>query len=469
MSKQTDDRRLAFSLGRVAFLTVCGGALFGYSTASIAGWLEAIGSEFGLGTSGKEAVTVSLVFCCFLGAIAAGPLARACGRRIALLTAFLLAAGGYAITLTHPDLGWLLGARILIGLSVGLSSMVAPMYAAEATPARHRGSVVSLFQLAVTIGILCAYAVPLWMEDPGKWATGIGLGGIIALLGLGALFLVPESPAWLGTVGRMEQAEIAAAALGVDYLPSSSNAADGAAQPWGSTAQTLRRGSTTAVLALCCGLFILQNLSGIDGILYYAPAIFVELGFSPGTAALGATFGLGLINLLATIIAIAVVDRLGRRPLAVFGSLVMVVGLMGVVLAHSVSLPILGLISLCVYISAFAISLGPLPYVLMSELMPTAIRESGIAVASATSWLFNALVAFVFLSSVSAIGLDGVFLVFAAVCALAFVISVIWLPETKARNLETIETNVLSGVPLRHVGGDLGPPDLGAPIQRSRQ
>ncbi|WP_084649901.1 sugar porter family MFS transporter [Stappia stellulata] len=448
--------RLYLALGRVAFLTVCAGLLFGYSTASIAGWLDEIGLVFDLSTSGKENVTVTLVIFCFFGAIAAGPLARAYGRRAVLLLAFVLAAAGYGFTLSEPDLLGFLIARILIGLSVGLSSMAGPMYAGEATPARHRGSVVSLFQLAVTTGILLAYAVPLWMDDPQKWAPGIGVGGVIAVAGLVSLALVPESPVWLNAVGRTRQAISAAVSLGFTHRPWTARKPATAAAPQPPLGQILRRGTTPAVLALCCGLFILQNLSGIDGILYYAPSIFVGLGFSPGTAALGATFGLGLINLLATLVAIAMVDRLGRRPLAIVGSLVMVLGLLGVVAAQSLSLPVLGLISLCVYIGAFAISLGPLPYVMMSELVPSAIRETGIAVASATSWLFNALVAFVFLSGVSTIGLAGVFLVFAGICVLALVVSLIWLPETRARHLDDIEDNVLSGVALRHVGDTPG-------------
>jgi len=445
------------ALYRVAGLNTCAGLLFGYSTASIAGWLDEIGREFALDTAGKETATVALVICCFFGAIAAGPLARARGRRAALFVAFALAAAGYALTLTHPDHGLFLFARALIGLAVGLSSMAAPMYAGEATPAAYRGRVVSLFQLAVTMGILIAYTVPLWMEDPQKWALGIGLGGIIPLAGVLALWSVPESPVWLGSKGRVKEAGIAAGTLGL--APTSWQVeATGGRPSLAAIGQVLRQGSTLAVLGLCCALFILQNLSGIDGILYYAPTIFTELGFSAGTAALGATFGLGLINLVATIVGIRLIDSLGRRPLAIVGSLVMVAGLLGVVVAHLTAIPVLGLVALCLYIGAFAISLGPLPYVMMSELVPSSIRESGIALASATSWLFNALVAFVFLSGVSAFGLTGVFLFFAAICIVALALSLAWLPETRGASLNEIETKVLAGSPLRRIAA--GPPDI---------
>ena len=211
-------------------------------------------------------------------------------------------------------------------------------------------------------------------------------------------------------------------------------------------------GTTPAILVLCCGMFILQNLSGIDGILYYAPTIFTELGFEPGVAALTATFGLGLINVVATIIAIATIDKIGRRPLAIVGGCAMVVGLAGVVAAQMMAMPTLGLVGLCIYIAAFAISLGPLPYILMAELVPSSMREMGVASASATSWLFNALVALFFLSGVSYFGLDGVFIFFGCICFIMLVITVIWLPETKGTSLDEIEENVLAGVPLRHVG-----------------
>jgi SP family galactose:H+ symporter-like MFS transporter len=327
------------------------------------------------------------------------------------------------------------------------------MYAGEATPARHRGSVVSLFQLAVTLGILAAYTVPLVIDDPARWAPAIGGGGLIAIAGVLALASIPESPVWLDAVGRPEQAAAAATALGFRHQPQMDSADEGDA-PVGldTLRQLLRNGTVVAVLALCCGLFILQNLSGIDGILYYAPTIFIELGFTPGLAALGATFGLGLINVVATIIAIATIDRLGRRPLAIVGAFVMVLGLSGVVIAQTSDMPMLGLVGLCVYIAAFAISLGPLPYVLMSELVPSTIRETGIAAASATSWLFNALVALFFLSGVSFFGLSGVFFFFAAVCVVAFFVAMVWLPETKGRNLDAIEDNVNAGMPLRRVG-----------------
>lgn len=426
------------------------GLLFGYSTAAIAGALQEIEATLDLDILGQQVLVASVPAACFLGAIAAGPSSAKLGRRPMLLIAFLLAAVGNVIALSAPGYDLLVAARMLVGIAVGLSSMIAPMYAAEITPARHRGTVVASFQLAVTAGILAAYATPLLLPGEQSWSLILGLGIVPAIVGLAVVAVLPESPRWLLGKNRGEAARHAAfrLALGENLAEMAPSGRDGPVL----IAETIRRGTTLSVLVLCSFLFVLQNLSGIDGILYYAPHIFEQLGFTARTAALAATFGLGLVNFLATLVALWLVDRAGRRPLMIFGSAVMVAGLASVVVSALVGLPFLGLIGLGVYIVAFAVSLGPLPYVLMSELFPSAIREVGIATASATSWLFNMLVAFTFLSLVEAMGLAAVIALFAVMCAIAFVIGILFVPETKGKSLEAIEADVLDGAPLRRVG-----------------
>ena len=430
-------------------LIVSGGFTFGFGIASVAGVLDIIKSKFELSESGEQFVVGVLVLGCFLGAAGAGPISAGWGRKRTIMLAAALGGLGYTLILAGLGLAGLLLGRSLAGLCIGLISMVVPMYAAETTPAQRRGAVVSMFQLAITLGILGAYGATLAFAASVPWQLLLGAGILPLGLVLLAILALPESPRWLAARSDPAAVQRATHTLGLSdewqEMPVATAGAGGGAP--------FRRGSTAAVLVLCSTLFVLQNLSGIDGILYYAPRIFQELGFSAGTAALAATFGLGLVNVLATIAAIAMVDRLGRRPLLIFGSAAMSIGLAAVIVASQLGWPWIGLAGLAVFIAAFALSLGPLPYVLMSELFPTAIREAGIAMASATSWLFNALIAFTFLSLVAAIGLSGAIGLFLVVCLLSLGFCLAFTPETRGVRLEEIEAAVLAGRPLRQIGG----------------
>ncbi len=433
----------------IAFLVSCAGVLFGYGITSIAGVLDTLSDVFALTLLETQFLVFILVAGCFAGAVMAGPLSLRWGRRPTMAVATLASACAYAFLLTAPTLTGLTVARALAGITIGLYSMVIPMYAAETARASQRGAMVALFQLAITGGILLSYGLALWLDASGQWPLVLGAGLAPTALAALGLTVLPESPRWLAARGRHVQASASAMRLGLAgewrTLPDSP-------LPATPPAGLLRQGRVPGVLALCSTLFILQNLSGIDAILYYAPRIFGDLGFSSSAAALGATFGLGLTNFIATFASVALVDHLGRRRLWIGGSAAMVVGLAAVIIAAHGDSPWLGLAGLCVYILAFAVSLGPLPYVLMSELFPSALREQGIALASAVSWLFNALIALTFLSIVEAMSLSGAMLLFLGVCLASLLLGIRLLPETRHMPLEAIESRVLAGLPLRELG-----------------
>ena len=452
---------------------------------SLTGVLDALAERFDLDTAAQEILVSILVICCFVGAMLAGPLSARYGRRVCMLFAAALMILCYVLILGEPTYTGLLVARCGLGLGIGLSSMVVPMYAAEVTIARQRGAVVALFQLAITGGILIAYSVSFLFALTWPWTHVLGVGVVFAVAALLLVRSLPESPHWLLAAGQSDKARAVARALGlqagevaqpsatelaqalreaprhaIGSVAQESEARESGAKPVApGSAQAVSRRSIVSVLLLCGGLFVLQNLSGIDGILYYAPHIFQTMGFDAGKAALGATLGLGLVNFLATLVALKYVDTAGRRPLLLYGAALMSVGMAMVALASVYQWSWVGLAGLCLFIMAFAVSLGPLPYVMMSELFPSSFREKGIAAASSISWLFNALIAFTFLSVVQWIGLTGVLLFFLGVCLLSWLIAYRYLPETRGASLAHIEANVLSGKRLR---------DLGSPESASR-
>ncbi|WP_322997144.1 sugar porter family MFS transporter [Castellaniella sp.] len=436
---------------RLAFLVSCTGVLFGYGITSIAGVLDVLTPQFGLSLHQTQFLVFILVAGCFVGAIVAGPASTRWGRRPVMGLATLISLGAYGFILTAPSWAGLLTARALTGVSIGLYSMVVPMYAAEAVHTPRRGAIVALFQLAITAGILLSYGLALWLDSPQQWYLVLAFGLAPSLLAVAGLAALPESPRWLSLHAHPQQASMAAHKLGLEDEWQAITQAE--ARLPHAASKSLRQGSVLKVMLLCSSLFILQNLSGIDGILYYAPQIFKGLGFSAGTAALAATFGLGAVNFLATLASVSLVDQLGRRRLWIVGSAAMVFGLAMVTIAAANDHPWLGLIGLCIYILAFALSLGPLPYVLMSELFPSALREQGMATASAISWLFNALVALTFLSIVETLSLAGTMMLFLGVCILSLILGIKYLPETRNLALETIESRVLEGLPLRQIGG----------------
>jgi sugar porter (SP) family MFS transporter len=353
---------------------------------------------------------------------------------------------------------WDLGAwRFGLGLAVGAATMVAPLYVAETAPTRWRGALVSAIQLAITIGILVSYLVGYFHTGTGNWRMMLGLAAAPAVLLVAGLLYLPESPRWLVLAGREADARTAWNKL--------------SGEPWDEDEiDVIRRAGAAAhprfrdlfaprlrpVLIVATGLFLFTNLSGIDAILYYAPVIFREVGIGGDAGPILATAGIGAINVAATVLAMWLVDRAGRRPLLLWGLAGMTISL--VILSVSLSVKSLAGVGVAAvaclgcFVVAFAVSLGPLPYVLMSELFPAAVRPLGMALAAATAWGTNAVVSLSFLPLLGAVGVAGAFFVFAGVCALAYVFVYRLAPETKGRSLEQIERNLLAGRKTSELG-----------------
>jgi SP family galactose:H+ symporter-like MFS transporter len=345
--------------------------------------------------------------------------------------------------------------RGLLGLAVGTVSMVAPMYVAEASPAARRGALVSLFQFGVTLGILLAYLVDFAFTDSGAWRWMFALGCLPGFVLFGALWTLPESPRWLLLKGR--DAEARAAMVQLHAHPADIEAAETNAVEENGRWSELFKAPVGLVLVMAGGLFLFQNLSGIDGILDYAPQIFLSVGVYAQTGAILASVGLGAVNMLATVGAMFIVDRLGRRPLLIGGLTVMTLSLavLGALLLRpeiSKEGEMVTLACLALFVLAFAFSMGPLPYVLTSEVFPLRVRARGMSLATATSWLLNIVVAMTFLSLLKFAGTGATFLVYAGVCLVGLIFSWFMVPETRGRSLAQIEANLRAGRSVRRLG-----------------
>jgi sugar porter (SP) family MFS transporter len=344
------------------------------------------------------------------------------------------------------------------GLGVGFASVVAPLYAAEMAPKSLRGSFVSTYQLAITFGILLAYLADDWLTQSEAWRLMFGLAVIPGILLIVGFWVMPESVRWLLKMGRRalardslvkvaepEDPDAAIAALDEELA---ADAAEGQAT-W---AEVFTR-SIRRPLMIGVGLAILQQVTGINAIIYYANEIFAAAGFTTAAEQAKATlWAVGVVNFLATFIAIAWIDRFGRRPLLFTGLVGMGLSLLVVAFSFS-ALPrtpesdtsvtsggILTVIALVVFIASFAFSMGPVVWTVSAEIYPNRLRGRAIAVATAFNWLAAFIVAQFFLSVVDVIGEAATFLIFAVMCGVSYVFVSRYVPETKGRSLEEIQS-----------------------------
>jgi sugar porter (SP) family MFS transporter len=436
------------SVALVAGVAAVGGLLFGYDTGVISGAILYLRSDFGLSPTAEGLVVGVVTLGALVGAIAAGWLADAIGRRATNIVAGLLFVLASAASAFAPDVAMLVAGRFLVGCGIGLSSVAAPMYIAEVAPPEIRGRLVSGFQLAITIGILVAFLVGEAFAASHAWRWMLGLAVFPgALLALGMLPL-PQSPRWLVKRGREAEARDVLARLRGEPGAARELAEirDGLAREGGGSWRDLLGREARAPLVVGIGLAVFQQVTGINAVIYYAPQIFESAGFASDAVALAATIGIGVVNVAATFIAIGLVDRVGRKPLLLAGVAGMVVSLAVLGLAFREAQPgaggnVLGLITvacLMAYIVFFAFSLGPIVWLMISEIFPYRVRGPAIAVSTAANWAANFLVASSFPALRADFGSSVTFFVYAAlgVATIAFVAAKV--PETKGRTLEEI-------------------------------
>ena len=440
----------------VLAVVIFAGGLFGYDQGVISGALPGIKSAFSLSLFMVQVVTSWVTLGALVGSLVGGAVGDWLGRKRTLLVGGALFAMGAIVQWLAPDAGILVVGRFIVGFAVGVAAVAAPLYAAELAPANFRGRFISSYQLAITIGIFLAYLVNAQLSVSENWRLMLGAA---ALPGL-ALFLIalaaPESPRWLMMKHRRAAAEMETHKLqpAIDVKPQL-DAIDAAllkdkeAAPWSEIFYRAWR----RPLMVAIGLAVFQQITGINAIIYYANQIFAAAGFATEAArATVTTWAIGGVNVLATLVAIAFIDRMGRRFLLLAGLIGMGISLAVVGVAFQLigsadstaragpsTAGIVTVIALVMFITSFAFSLGPVTWTVINEVFPARVRGRGVALATAVNWGSAYLVSQFFLSLVAAIGSSLTFFLFAFFCVVGWLWVYRIVPETKQQSLEQIQ------------------------------
>ncbi len=420
------------------------GLLFGFDTAVINGALIFLKEQLRLTEVQTEAAASALLVGCLFGSAIAGHLTDRFGRRKLLLQAALLFCISSIWTALPRSLAEFAAGRFTAGLAIGVASVLAPMYIAEIAPPAIRGRMVTLNQMAIVTGIVLSYFVNWVLAGlgPTSWRWMFGAAAIPSAAFFIALLFIPESPRWLMRWKRDDEARriltrVAGAAAADEQAR---QIRESLAEESGSYRE-LFSAQMRRPLAIAVLLAVFSQVTGINTVIYYGALLLKEHGGRGGAAeAIGANVLVGIVNFLATILAIALIDRLGRKPLLLIGSAGM--GTLLVALAFCLRLnPVpanLVLALILGYVAFFAISLGPGTWVCISELFPTAIRGRAQSIATLSLWAACTLITMTFLTLVKALGAGGAFLVYAVLCAVTFLFVLKLVPETKGRTLEEI-------------------------------
>lgn len=433
-----------------AFFAAVGGLLFGYDTGVISGALLFIKRQFGLTVFHQELVVSVVLVGAAIAALGGGRLADRIGRRTTLLFTGAIFVVGALLCAVAPSVNLLIAGRVLVGVGIGLASTVVPLYISEISPAGARGKNVSLFQLAVTVGILVAYFVDYAFSGSQGWRWMLGLAAVPGLMLALGMLPMPETPRWLARSGRLGLArrvleKIRGANVKVDDELADIEASLAASEEHGSW-KDLFSPAVRPALIIGVGLAIFQQITGINTVIYYAPTIIRSSGMPSASGAILATAGIGLVNVIMTIVSLWLIDRVGRRPLLLWsiGGMVVTLGVLGLLFRvehHGGSLAMFAVISLMAYVASFAVGLGPVFWLLIAEIYPLRIRGEAEGAAASANWAFNFLVSLTFLSLVQVIGISFSFWVYGLLSVAAWIFCYALVPETKGRTLEEIESS----------------------------
>jgi sugar porter (SP) family MFS transporter len=435
----------------IYFFGALGGLLFGYDTGVISGAILFINEELGLTPFLEGLVVSSLLLGAAIGAASAGPLSDRLGRRnIIIIAAILFTIGAIGAALA-PTVGVLVFFRVVLGLAVGSAALIVPLYLSEIAPTQVRGAITSLNQLNIVFGILFAYIVNALLASAGAWRWMLGLAVIPSLVLLIGMFFLPETPRWLVSQDRDEDArDVLRRSRDEETVEREIRDIREVEEQEEGGLRELMASWVRPALVVAIGLAVFQQIIGINTIIYYAPTTLTNVGYG-NEAAIYANLLIGVVNVAMTFVAIWLIDRVGRKPLLLTGLVGMVLSLTVLGLS-SLLLPqpsnptdpaaIITLVCLAGFIVSFAATWGPTVWVMLPEVLPLRIRGTAMGVAIFLHWLANFAVSQTFPVFLAAWGPGITFLGYAVIGVVAFVFVSALVTETKERSLEEIEADL---------------------------
>ncbi|MDR1600972.1 MAG: sugar porter family MFS transporter [Tannerella sp.] len=449
-----------------------GGLLFGFDTGVISGAIPYFQPYFNIGDSAVESITTAGLAGAIVGALFCGRITDLLGRRAVILASAVIFAVGALWSGLAASPAQLIAARLFLGIAIGVSSFAVPLYIAEISPARIRGRLVSMFQLMITIGILVSYLSDLFFADdanPDCWRPMFYIGVVPAVILFAGMWFLPETPCWLLLKGREDESRRTLSRIEDPDMAETSLAQikariaeDKAQAGWREIFKPWLRNA----LIIAVGIMFFQQSVGINTIMYYCPKIFLMAGFADNISAIGASVGVGIVNVVFTVVALSFVDRIGRRKLYFLGMSGIAASLICLAMCFAFNHSMgeagkwLSILLVFLYIIFFAVSIGPLGWLIITEIFPLKVRGLGSSIGSLSVWIFNSIVAFTFFKIVKALTLPGTeitvqgeqsgnpagaFLFYALIALAGLVWGYFYIPETKGVPLEKIEKHWQEG------------------------
>lgn len=460
--KTMNHKPIVYVIGLIAALA---GLLFGVDIGVISGALPYLQQDLSLSTVQMETLTSSILIGAVLGAVISGWLNRQFGRRFAILVSAAIFVIGSVASAMVADYEALFAVRIVLGLALGVASFSAPLYLSEIAPADIRGRIISAYQLMITIGIVLAYLSDTWFTHLAvegtisaghAWRWMLGSVAIPSFWMFLFIFFLPNSPRWTALKGFDSETRMILNRLRHPFQVEHEleEIRESVRQPH-PLRELLANPLFLKVIGLGIMLQLIQQFSGMNAILYYAPIIFKQAGFNQ-TDGMWITVSIGLVNVITTIFSLYLIEKMGRRSLLYVGAVMLFISTLVLALLFREGLvganATLGILFVFIFIIGFAISYGPVVWALCSEIYPLRGREFGIACSTAANWIGNSLVALFSLSIMHTYSTSTFFAILSGIAVLSFLYFRFFVPETKGVSLEHIEKNVWAGKKLKAIG-----------------